>query len=114
MWIYCFNGSNVGACKLYVPTGTSSAYSKAEWWEEFGRIIEEDLSSSLAVETDNVSISFSNKGISIHSIQCIELSIYTLSGQKVYHNNVQSSINIPLETGIYIVKAGNTIHKIIL
>lgn len=87
-------GSLIKDVILYVPTGTKEAYRTAKFWKEFVNIVEMDFSG-----VDNVTDD--NNGI-------YDTEVYNLSGTKVA-DSVEN-----LAAGIYIVRNGNSVQKIIV
>jgi len=100
-------------CKLYVPKGSKAAYASADGWDEFKTIIEMAPTSVDKIQKDIVLYAISN-GIVIESAETVPVTIYSVSGQKVYESTIQGSKQISLNKGIYIVQTGQTARKIIV
>jgi hypothetical protein len=56
-------------------------------------------------DKQNWSIQSSNKGITVSSNENLSLSVLEITGRLIYNANVSGLVNIPLNKGIYIVKA---------
>jgi hypothetical protein len=111
-----FNFVNKTTCKLYVPKGSYSAYWLAPVWGDFINIIEEDATAT-AIATVNLNKSLIypiSNGIAIESYEMIPVAIFNLAGQKVYQATINGKAEIPLNHGVYIVRAGNESQKIII
>lgn len=101
-------------CKLYVPVGSSKAYASATGWKDFQNITEVDFSPIITVEENSISVSSSNNCIKIDSQGNITVSIYNMSGQMIFNDSVEGSVQIPLSNGTYIVKIGNEEVKVLV
>ena len=125
--VYCYNpippklggcctlaGDNTATGKLYVPKGAKAAYAAADGWKEFKNIIEMPATSIDTIHKNVASIRSTPVGITVESNEGIPVFVYSLSGQKVYESNVQGNRQIRLNKGIYIVKAGETVKKVIV
>ena len=124
--IYCYNPAPIKigtdcfvvdfeTCKLYVPKGSKAAYAAADGWKDFKNIIEMSGAAIDLISTDAVSIYSTPGGITIHSLnETIPVFVYSITGQKVYESMVQGNEEIRLSKGAYIVKAGQTIKKVVV
>lgn len=56
-------------------------------------------------DKQNWSLQSSNKGITVSSNENLSLSVLEITGRLIYNANVSGQVNIPLNKGIYIVKA---------
>jgi len=110
----CFNNVDKTTCKLYVPKGSKSAYQSRNGWSEFANIIEEDVSAINPVNKDNISIRTGSIGIYIETKEQTPVTIYNLSGQKVYQNIINGNTEIRLNKGVYILKVNNESKKIMI
>jgi len=116
-WEYSFSVfANVDFvnCKLYVPAGSKDAYKKANRWQLFVNIIEENLTSIPEIHPDNLNIRPVAGGLSVETKDTTPIVIYLVSGQKIYQAYVNGIMNIPLNKGVYIVQAKNKNQKIII
>ena len=95
---------------MYIPAGSKDAYIAAEGWCWFrhGTIFEEDIQAISDVTNENISIFQVSDGICIDSPENITVKIYTSSGEKIYENTVDGNLQIPLNTGIYLIKIGES------
>lgn len=105
-----------GSCKLYVPVGSKKAYEEADQWKKFVPNIVED-------ETLGIDV-VSNSGISVRSESgkiliaakdnAANIHIYNVAGTLVYSCVVPAatSISLPVQSGVYVVKAGNKQIKV--
>jgi hypothetical protein len=106
-------GVNKETCKLYVPVGAKAAYGAAEEWKEFKNIIEEETGVS-PVADSSVRAYVSDGGITIKPGRPAEVSVYTVSGQKVYQSEIAGNLKVRLNKGAYIVTAGTTSQKVVV
>jgi hypothetical protein len=106
-----FIGVNTATCKLYVPTGSYNAY-KVAW--EFTNIIEENASANLTIDRERISIVPVANGLSVDAREATPVSIYNLSGQRVYQSVINGRMEISLGRGIYIVRVKDTSEKIVV
>lgn len=86
-----FGKTDKNACVLYVPTGTSTLYQKAEGWKDFKNILE-----------------ISNTGIGIVESDRKPFDVYDLQGRKV-RSGIISVDDLP--SGIYIIRGKKVIVK---
>ena len=108
---YNVNGST---CKLYVPKGSYNAYWNAPTWWRFENIIESNVTSNDFTNNKSITISNTSNGVCIKTDKSISVSIFNLSGQKVYEAKIQGAENINLNKGIYVVRVGNESQKIVI
>jgi len=111
-----FDGVNLESCKLYVPAGSTEAYSNAEEWGDFTNIGEETADAvthpqgqqpSVSVASGRVTLSNMSKGEPLH--------IYDMTGKQVYsRNSISSEEEISLPHGAYVVKYGKASQKIMI
>ena len=66
------------------------------------------------INKNAVSIHSNPNGISVESNEMVPVVVYSVAGQKVYESNVQGYMQINLNKGIYIIKAGEAANKIIV
>jgi len=105
----CFDGVNKTTCKLNVPVGSENRYKEAfEWKEFFG------ISAIIPINADDIIIQSRSNGIAIETKEQMFVSIYNLSGRKVYESVIAGNTEIRLDKGMYIVKINNSSAKIII
>lgn len=94
-----------------MPSGSENLYRVANEWKDFFHI-----SSGIdeLVAIDKVSIKPRANGIAVETQETVQLSVYTLSGQRVYQSAVSGKVEIALNKGIYIIKVNNGSSKIIV
>jgi len=64
---------------------------------------------------DAPSIRMANQGIYINNIdKATEVVVYNLAGTMLYRNRIASGNFIPLNNGAYIVRAGQTVRKVVV
>lgn len=105
-----------GSCKLYVPLDSKNAYEEAAQWKKFVPNIVEDQTLGIDV--------ISNLGVSVRSERgkiliatkdnAANIHIYNVAGVLVYSCIVPAatSISLPMQIGVYIVKVGNKQVKV--
>jgi hypothetical protein len=110
-----FSGIPFSTCRLYVPGGAFRSYAGALGWENFINIIEEGEVAIKPVNKESVSINSISNGIVIETkARVIPVSVYTVSGRKVYQATIEGNTEIRLNQGIYIVKVGEETRKAIV
>ena len=91
-------------CKVYVPVGSSSAYSKAEGWRNFFHIIETDFSGIADVSTDPELKVYPNPASDVIRIEgegIVECILFDFSGKTVL-KSATPEVNVSfLPSGIY-------------
>lgn len=55
---------------------------------------------------DNLSIIQTANGVEIDATENVIVEIYAISGERVYRNAVNGAVQIPLETGTYVIRIG--------
>ncbi len=105
-----------GSCKLYVPVGSKKAYEEAAQWNKFVPNIVEDetlgigvvSNSDISVRSESGKILIATKG------NAANIHIYNVAGTLVYSCIVPTATNIslPVQSGVYVVKAGNKQVKV--
>jgi hypothetical protein len=109
-----FPGVNNTTCKVYVPKGSYNAYRSAPEWCTFVNIIEENSTSINFINKNNILIYPVSTGISIETKEMTPVSIFNISGQKVFQSQINGNKEINLYKGIYIVKANSESQKILV
>jgi len=111
----CFANVNKTTCILYVPKGSKNAYQLASQWKDFTNIIEEgDETAINIINKDKITIQSISNGIAIETKEQTPITVYNLSGQKVYQSVINRNVVIHLNKGIYIVKVNNESQKVIV
>jgi hypothetical protein len=103
---------------LYVPTGSLTDYQTATTWKDFASIVA-DPTGIKAVESNGVKVRVTANGGEITvtgATAGTQISVYTLSGSLAASTRGNGeSITLPaMGNGLYIVKVGNTSHKVII
>ena len=98
---------------LYVPVGAKNSYVKAEGWNVFTNIVEDDIKTGVeSMLTDDVNVSVENGNIVVGGADNAKVEVYNMNGQCVYNGNATT---IPVSTkGLYIVKVNNKSFKVML
>ncbi len=114
-----FGGLTPKSTPIYVPIGTAELYRKAAGWKYFTTFIETDVDPQLSISdipADRQLESkafYSNGAIHIESTVSSAYSIYTIEGRKIAQGETTNeTTTVPTSKAIYIVKVGNTVHKI--
>jgi hypothetical protein len=113
-YYYGITDVNKTTCKLYVPKGSLAAYKSANGWKDFTNIIEETVTGINTINKDNITIQSISNGIAIKTKEQMPVSVYNLSGQKVYQSVINGNVEIPLHKGVYIVSVNNESQKVIV
>ena len=110
---YSFSDATKKACRLYIPIGSYALYLRS--WG-FDNIIETDFDVTAInpINKDNTAIKSIANGIAIETKETTPVSVFNLSGQKVYQSVINGNTEIPLNKGVYIVKMKNESEKIII
>lgn len=99
-------------CIVYVPIESVEAY-RASDWNNFKNIVGLNLSEIESTEIGNdVSISVKDNIITIAGVQDAIVEVYNLNGITVYQGHDTVIGNLP--KGVYVVRAGNHIQKVLL
>ena len=98
---------------MYVPVGSGNAYRNAVAWDVF--VIEEkEYTNNEAVNSEVVTITPANGGITINSVEPIQAYIYSINGQVLFKKFFAGRLDIQLQRGIYVVKTNYLTKKIIV
>lgn len=107
-----FSPSIYEGCILYVPMESIEAY-RASDWNNFKNIVGLNLSEIESTEIGNdVSISVKDNIITIAGVQDAIVEVYNLNGITIYQGHDTVIGNLP--KGVYVVRAGNHIQKVLL
>ena len=110
-----FDADIFNQCTLYVPAGSLQAYKNAEVWKNFKNIVENDFTGIERPLPDKAKIFGNKNSIAFRNIEPgTDISIYDTTGKCIKTFAVDGDSEIPLPSGIYLIKyAGKTV-KIIL
>jgi hypothetical protein len=109
-----FENIEVSQSTLHVPVGTKSLYETTAVWKNFGTIIEKSITAITGIENQSVRIRPISGGISIDTKTMVPVSVYTVSGQRIYQTILSGNAEIRLNKGIYIVTVNRESNKIII
>lgn len=110
-----FQGVNKTTCSLYVPKGSSDSYRSANYWSEFFKIVEENVSvSTNDLSYRKITVYASHNKLNIETAEAIPVSIWLFSGKKVFEDVVCGKTTIQLNVGVYIVRTANESRKVIV
>jgi hypothetical protein len=104
-------------CKLYVPIGSKAAYAAANEWKDFENIEEIDFASVPTSEETPLDVLSDGDGIAITGVEPgATITVYTITGTKLLTLPATGDKQrIALSSGgIYFVKVGDQVKKIIL
>ncbi|WP_306303696.1 leucine-rich repeat domain-containing protein [Prevotella dentasini] len=119
-----FHGFTPNDIPVYVPIGSGEKYRQAFGWNYFTNIIETDKFPS-GIETPMADDAGKCKVYGKDGMLVIEVaeslsapvrySVYAIDGEMIDHGSLTSSHSIQIPSrGIYIVRVGNTVHKILV
>lgn len=115
---YTFDLVNKSTCKLIVPTGSTSSYSAANYWNEFSQLTEQVFYDALPLnKTDKIQLLKTGNTLIIKgAVGKEKFELYNLIGRLIISGNFDNNqIGIPaLKRGIYILKLGSFRLKIII
>ena len=111
-----FENTVLETATLYVPTGTVDAYRSVSPWSGFINIVERDYSGIADATAPDVVIKVIDGAISIEGTDSTAsapvVEVYSAGGVCVYRGT-DSSIG-GLTHGVYVVKVGDTVQKVML
>ena len=111
-----FENTVLETATLYVPTGTIDAYRSVSPWSGFINIVERDYSGIADATAPDVVIKVIDGAISIEGTDSTAsapvVEVYSAGGVCVYRGT-DSSIG-GLTHGVYVVKVGDTVQKVML
>lgn len=103
---------------LYVPTGSGELYCNSPFWVDFDKIIETDnfLSSCGITFAPDCSITSSQGFIIINNLTNapVDAKVYDANRNLVWQEKVTEVGNLRVLPGVYLIKAGNKIHKLVI
>ena len=102
---------------LFVPVGAKEAYSTAEYWKDFGEIIEVEQFPVAGREAVIAASGLNVRTFGIERAAVIEgdgigYAVYSADGRKVAEGIANERTEVPLPKGIYIVKADSVTRRI--
>lgn len=107
---YSFYGLSQSSITLYVPSGSKSLYEAADYWKEFGTIVELNASSISEIGVTENSISVAGRIVSLSEEQ--EVTVYDITGKVVLRTTTQQ-FSLP-QKGIYIIRTENETKKVVV
>lgn len=110
-----FGDVDFASCTLYVPEGSVNAYGSAEGWSRFGKIAVNPKTGIDSRPTDiehGVSVTVKDGGISISTDSTCRVSVTDSAGNTVADLYIEGCDEVSLPQGIYLVKAGKSVHKV--
>lgn len=105
-----FTGLSQSSITLYVPSGSKSLYEAADYWKEFGSIIELNSSSISEVSVTEGTIKLLGRTVSLSEEQAV--IVYDITGKVVLHTTAQQ-FTLP-QNGIYIIRTENETKKVVV
>lgn len=119
---YVFYKVKTDNCTLYVPIGSKEKYAVAEQWKIFVNIEEKEFETGLKSLTEQGFHIWGGKGqihinyVDFNQTQPAVVYVYNISGALVrsVKTKHESSLQIPIETGTYIIRIGNAAEKVIV
>lgn len=99
---------------LTVPSGTKELYEQAPGWRNFATIIERAPTAISPADNENIIVTSVPKGICIETKETLPVAVYNLFGQRIHQTILNGNTIIPMETGIYIVKANGKGMKLVV
>lgn len=103
-------------CKLYVPAGTSDDYSKAYGWDKFTNVFEMEGTSIEENISETVRVYAFDGKIAVDGLnESATVEVYGLDGSKVVEFTAKPGNNVfELNSGLYLVRCGGKVVKVIL
>lgn len=119
-----FHGYTPNDIPVYVPIGSGEKYRQAFGWNYFTNIIETDkfpsgIETPMADDAGEYKI-YGREGMLVIEVAeslsaPVRYSVYAIDGEMIDHGSLTSSHSIQIPSrGIYIVRVGNTVHKILV
>ena len=111
-----FENTVLETATLYVPTGTVDAYRSVSPWSGFINIVERDYSGIADAIAPEVVIKVIDGAIVIEggdmAVSASVVEVYSAGGQCVYRGT--DTVISGLTHGVYVVKVGDTVQKVML
>jgi len=79
-----------------------------------GFVAHMNTTSNALLDEDNIQINVNNGQLNVYSAETINVTIYNIRGQLIKKCNVTGSEQISLQSGIYVVRAGKKVEKVII
>ena len=100
--------TNIYQIKLQAEPGsqTTAFIDNIYFWKD-------DKSGVDAVDGSNVNVYAADGALCVNADAVVEVSVYDLAGVEVYNADVQTA-RVSLATGVYVVKAGEQVKKVVV
>ncbi|MBE6304792.1 MAG: hypothetical protein E7082_02550 [Bacteroidales bacterium] len=116
-----FGGFTPNSTPVYVPIGSAEAYRSAPGWDYFTTFIETDEAPSASIDSvgmnneDNSNVYWDSGSLILESdVESASYAVYDVEGRCVATGVMSSSkLALLMPQGIYVVKIGDQVHKII-
>lgn len=103
--------------KLYIHTAAAGSYRDDAVWSEILNFYEIETGKPLAnnsVLADNANVFVANGEIHFSGVKGKVVALYHVNGEVVFNQIVpNNSITLPVSTGVYIYRIGNTVGKLV-
>ena len=113
---YLFNDEVTANATLYVPIGTVDAYRSVYPWSGFINIVERDYSGISATPGSGLSVKVIDGAIVVEggdmAVSAPVVEVYSAGGGCVYRGT--DTVISGLTHGVYVVKVGDTVQKVML
>lgn len=101
---------------LYVPVGSGTLYRESPYWVDFKNIVETD-NFPASIDAAFVSHCTVTSGAGVITVcnetdRPVNISVYAINGRLAGREKVTGTCMIPVAPGLYIVKAGDKVHKV--
>ncbi len=97
---------------LYIPPGCKEAYQEAAQWKDFANIIQLITLGMDEVADSEVTVTTHNGVIVVTGVDSlVSIEVYSVGGRLIYQG---ADTTISVEPGIYLVRVGNEIVKIVV
>jgi len=100
-------------CKAIVPEGSLSQYENSEGWKKL-MIVERGGTSIESITQNEILVHSISNGIQIKTTKSTPVSIYNISGQKVYQSVIDGDHSVNLHIGFYIVETDKKSIKVVV
>lgn len=103
--------------KLYIHTAAAGSYRDDAVWSEILNFYEIETGKPLAnnsVLADNANVFVANGEVHFSGVKGKVVALYHVNGEVVFNQIVpNNSITLPVSTGVYIYRIGNTVGKLV-
>ena len=96
---------------VFVPVGSGDLYKNANYWRTFNIVEYEYVVANESIINEDITMFNTTDGITVNSSLPTTVAVYSISGQMVYQKYMRDRLDIKLQRGIYIVKAGDVTKK---